>query len=623
MSLWQERVTRDLASRAAGILDKARGTVAGPTVSVEQVDLHQPGPDSFALTVKLTALLMHRGLADRMRALVEAFHEQAGALSESLPRLGKALTENGVSMANDLAETQRHVSNFFKFSAKSSFSSTFVDHLSALTGVSMDVSTAEKNATDTEEMLALSTLLRRVAVEVSKLSAELQTLNSRGRSESDDFAHRLVSQLAFQVVGQDLGATMSVVLPDSTGDVCAVGRAMLNNLQLLELSVGLLRDQLMGLEVTRLHNNYVEMTVEEAIQAATRLIPIIGYESSCDVAKTALAGNKSVQTVAVELGHCTADQIAALGTAPKTTEGTPELAADLLNISPSSRNDQKCSPNSHCSGFKQQSGVSQAQAEARMFREKLEKHIDREGVESPPVSTPSDTAVRDGSRDNLVAGRVLPPVSARSASTYVKGADSEHISTSSSMEELTQLTARPFPEARKQSRRRRSRTKTKSPTAQDLAPLKKTGSLSEITHSAASRYGMRRAHSEIFEGPNSPADHGIVGTVRPHRSRSFTSRSQSSSPTSYLGHRSPSGSAGFEGARAVVAATLLRERLPLPASLASMRTSAQPHVPIPSPGVPTPIAAEDSMREPLIARWNEGPADTVAGFDTSPKSRAL
>ena len=126
-------------------------------VSVEDVDLHQSLPESCALAVKVTALLMHRELADRMQALVETFHEHASALSKSLPRLAKTMTKNGISLANDLVETQRHITRFFNFSANSSFSSTFVDHLSALTGAAMCKSAAGKKMTDAEEMLALLT----------------------------------------------------------------------------------------------------------------------------------------------------------------------------------------------------------------------------------------------------------------------------------------------------------------------------------------------------------------------------------------------------------------------------------------------------------------------------------
>ena len=678
----QDEASRHIATRATEILAGTSQTVS-PT---EHVDLHQSEADCSALSVKLTALHMHRGLADRMRALVEAFHEQAGGLGKTLPQLGEAMTANGVSIANDLADTQNHVAKFFHFAGDSSFNSKFVDHLSAITGVSMDLLATRKSATDTEKMLTMSNTLRRVAVKVSKLSAELNTLSSsRGQGESQ--GHELVSQLAFQVVGQDLGATMTVALPSPLGDDSVVAHAMLNNIQLLERCVGLLREQLIELDVEKLSVNYVEMSVEDAIRAATRLIPIIGYENSCTVAKHALANNRSVESTAVELGHCTADQLP--GVVPSSKQSPAERSAAEISSTTLKQLAAETSPRSEREAFEElpdvpddlfdsasvSASVEQSSDTEEDAPDQLEQHMATESnssFRSPAVSTPSETApqmlptdaatipeqhankehekehekekgqekrelMSSGNDSNgEVAAQSLPPPQLRafpdpssdgfpSGNLFIISNDEAgQMSNSSSLEELVYLPDRVAAESRgRGARSRKSRSKSQSPTAR-LAPLKKAASPGTGPH------GMRRVKSDVFNGPTSPGD--VV--TKPRRARSFTKElnKSGSSPTSLRRSRttpSPITTSPIEAfiydedARAQVAAALLRDRLPLPiAMVPDMRTS--PYVPVatPSPYLPPSKAPQGRSTDPLIARWMTVPENTAATFNDNAALRA-
>lgn len=118
-----------------------------------------------------------------------------------------------------------------------------------------------------------------------------------------------VNQIAFQVVGHDVSVTMASESGQLQLNVFepVMAYALLTSVRLLTRGYRMLRKSCVA-GITANEEVCMKM-VTNSIGIVTALLPFIGYANASQAAKVALAENKGVAEVVVELGYLNSEQV--------------------------------------------------------------------------------------------------------------------------------------------------------------------------------------------------------------------------------------------------------------------------------------------------------------------------
>lgn len=184
-------------------------------------------------------------------------------------------------------------------------------------------------SSDTGAYVTFSSVLKRIAVKLSKICNDLRLLSSGPRSgfheinlppvqagssimpgKVNPVIPEVVNQVAFQVIGNDLTVTMAA----------EAGQLQLNAFEPVIVLNVLQSMRILMQAMDTLSTRCVagitadtaqcEGQLENSLVLATRLVPHLGYATSAKIAKTALAEGLSVTDAALKLGLATKDQLA-------------------------------------------------------------------------------------------------------------------------------------------------------------------------------------------------------------------------------------------------------------------------------------------------------------------------
>jgi len=191
---------------------------------------------------------------------------------------------------------------------------------------------------DTGAFVQLSGVLKRVASKLSKICHDLRLLSSGPQAGFGDIKlpprqagssimpgkvnpviPEVVNQIAFEVIGNDMTVTMA----------SEAGQLQLNAFEPImgwslyksihHLTHGcqtLLKHCVQGIEP---NHEVLSKRVRESVTLVTALNPIIGYEKSALIAKTAIANGRPIGEVAESLGIMTAQELEAMLVPEKLT----------------------------------------------------------------------------------------------------------------------------------------------------------------------------------------------------------------------------------------------------------------------------------------------------------------
>lgn len=186
-------------------------------------------------------------------------------------------------------------------------------------------------SSDCGAYVTFSSVLKRIAVKLSKICNDLRLLSSGPRSGFNEIhlpavqagssimpgkinpvIPEVVNQIAFQVIGNDLTVTMAA----------EGGQLQLNAFEpVIVLNVlQSMRILMAGMDTlaTRCINGITanvagcEGALENSLVLATMLVPHLGYERAAKIAKTALNDGASVTDTAVKMGYGSRAEIAAM-----------------------------------------------------------------------------------------------------------------------------------------------------------------------------------------------------------------------------------------------------------------------------------------------------------------------
>ena len=333
-----------IANRAIEILGGKKGdyTVVHPN---DHVNMSQSTNDVFPTAGKLTALMLMPKTIAQMKRLRDAlkqkgvefdgiikmgrtqlqdavpirlgqsFHAYASVVDRDIKRLGKAEGEiRAVNMGGTAVGTAINVSP--------SYLVHIVENLGKLSKI--DIKQADDLIDATQNLdgfVAVSNALKTCAVNLSKMANDLRLLSSGPKTGIAEISlpakqngssimpgkvnpviPEVVSQVAFNIIGNDLAVTMAAEAGQM--ELNAFEPVLFYNLfesmTTLENAVKTFVDNCVS-GITANENRCKEL-LGQSVGIATALCPYIGYRKSAEIAKLALKTGKNVEDIVLEKG---------------------------------------------------------------------------------------------------------------------------------------------------------------------------------------------------------------------------------------------------------------------------------------------------------------------------------
>ena len=177
---------------------------------------------------------------------------------------------------------------------------------------------------DTGVFVSTSSVLKRLAIKLSKISNDLRLLSSGPRAgfgeinlparqagssimpgKVNPVIPEAVNQVAFQVIGNDLTVTMASEAGQLQLNAFEpiIARSLMMNLVYLRRACRMLAD--LCIDGITANREFLRLEVENSIGLVTALAPTLGYEAAASIAKYAQSHNCSVREAGLALGLLT------------------------------------------------------------------------------------------------------------------------------------------------------------------------------------------------------------------------------------------------------------------------------------------------------------------------------
>jgi aspartate ammonia-lyase len=339
-----------IANLANERLGGTRG-VYEPIHPIDDVNASQSTNDVYPTAIRLSLLLAHEELEDAIESLADAFDERASAFGKII-KLGRTQLQDAVPMtlgqefaafaavlredilrlreaAGLLAEVNLGGTAIGTgLNAPPGYGEIALDELSRISGKPLvQAANLIEASWDVGAFVLFSSLLKRLAVKLSKIANDLRLLSSGPRGglgeillpqvqpgssimpgKVNPVIPEVVNQVAFQVIGHDMAITMAA----------EAGQFQLNAMEPLiagdlHLSMQFLVGAMRTLEETCVRGIQADATkcrvhLDASVGTVTALVPVIGYKRSAELAYDSLESGRAVAALAVERGLLTQEQ---------------------------------------------------------------------------------------------------------------------------------------------------------------------------------------------------------------------------------------------------------------------------------------------------------------------------
>ncbi|MGH7663757.1 MAG: aspartate ammonia-lyase [Gemmatimonadaceae bacterium] len=340
-----------IANRALELLGGRRGDYARVHPN-NHVNLSQSTNDVYPTAIKLALHSAIDGLRDAMRSLAEAFlrkgmefapHLKMGRtqLQDAVPMtLGQEFAAFGHTMLEDvdrLGEAQALIREINMgataigtgINAPPGYTELVRRHLTAISGIELMTAPDLVEATaDTGAFVQLSGVLKRCAVKLSKICNDLRLLSSGPRAGLNEInlppvqpgssimpgkvnpvIPEVVNQVCFDLIGGDVTVALAAEagqLQLNVFEPIIVFR-LLRGIQSLRNACGVLHTRCV--EGITANPERMRYFVEHSIGIVTALVPVLGYETSTEIAKIALDSGRGVYDIVCERGLMTREEL--------------------------------------------------------------------------------------------------------------------------------------------------------------------------------------------------------------------------------------------------------------------------------------------------------------------------
>ena len=340
-----------IANRALELMGHQRGEYQYCSPN-DHVNRSQSTNDAYPTAVRIALIFSLQKLVETLRWLVDAFRAK-GAEFAHVIKMGRTQLQDAVPMtlgqefeayaANLSEEIDRIEQNYRLFlevnmgataigtgiNADPDYSPLCIRYLREITGLPVVAATNLIEATnDTGAFIMNSSALKRLATKMSKICNDLRLLSSGPRAglgeinlppmqpgssimpgKVNPVIPEVVNQVAFRVIGNDLTITIASEAGQLELNVMEpiIVYSLFENIEMLIRSMNTLRDRC----VTGITANEetCRRMVRNSIGVVTALNPYLGYETSTELAKTALRTGKGIYDLVLEQGLMSREEL--------------------------------------------------------------------------------------------------------------------------------------------------------------------------------------------------------------------------------------------------------------------------------------------------------------------------
>jgi aspartate ammonia-lyase len=351
-----------IANRALEILGHSRGEYKAVHPN-NHVNKSQSTNDAYPTAIRLAVLLSYSDLTDALADLAYELKQKSVEFSDVI-KMGRTQLQDAVPMTlgqefdgfrvtvkEDIQRVNNVVQLFREINlgataigtgitAKPEYSSLAIEELSRI--AKFELVQAENLMEATSDMGAFvmfSSVLKRIAVKISKICNDLRLLSSGPRAGLNEInlppmapgssimpgkvnpvIPEVVNQVAFQVIGNDLTVTMAAEAGQLQLNVMEPVLAFncFQSLKMLTQAIITLTHRcIKGITANR---ERCRDFVANSIGIVTALVPYIGYENATRIAKRALETNRSVMDLVLEEGLLNQNQLEDILSPQKMTQ---------------------------------------------------------------------------------------------------------------------------------------------------------------------------------------------------------------------------------------------------------------------------------------------------------------
>lgn len=301
------------------------------------INKSQSTNDVYPTAVRLSIILMHSNLVAALTSLRDTFSHKALEFSDII-KMGRTQLQDAVPMtlgqefqsfASTLNEDIQRIADLSQLlkevnlggtaigtgiNTNSDYAPLAVQHLTKLTGIEFTLATDLIEASsDMGAFVLFSSMLKRLAVKLSKISNDLRLLSMGPRcglaeiqlpaaqpgssimpGKINPVIPEAMNQVAYQVIGNDLAITFAAEAGQLQLNAMEplIAYKVLESIRLLTKSMGMLETRCIQ-GITANEERCREL-VNNSIGIITAIAPALGYETATRVAKQALATGRGV-----------------------------------------------------------------------------------------------------------------------------------------------------------------------------------------------------------------------------------------------------------------------------------------------------------------------------------------
>lgn len=301
------------------------------------VNMSQSTNDAYPTAVRLSILLKHGDLVRSLASLRDAFAAKADEFSDII-KMGRTQLQDAVPMtlgqefqsfATTLGEDIERIAGLSELLKEINLGGTAigtgintdpeyarlaVGYLSEVSGVEFKrASDLVEASSDMGAFVLFSSMLKRLAVKLSKISNDLRMLSMGPRCGLNEInlpaqqpgssimpgkinpvIPEAVNQVAYQVVGNDLAVTMAAEAGQLQLNAMEplIAYNVLESIRMLKQSMDMLKNRCVrGITANR---DRCQELVDSSIGIVTAVVPYIGYDNASRIAKEALSSGRGV-----------------------------------------------------------------------------------------------------------------------------------------------------------------------------------------------------------------------------------------------------------------------------------------------------------------------------------------
>lgn len=335
-------VNEVLANRANEILGHKRGEYI-PVHPNNHVNMSQSTNDAYPSSLKIAMALSNMTLVLELEELVESFLEKAKdfahilkmgrtQLQDAVPMtLGQEFEAYAVALADEIRNLNENAKLLLKLNmggtaigtglnAAPEFGSLSVRYLREMTGLEVTLAKNLIESTQsTSAFVMYSAALKQLAVKLSKISNDLRLLSSGPRAGINEInlpkmqpgssimpgkvnpvIPEVMNQVAFKVIGDDLTVTLAAEAGQLELNVMepVIADCIFESIEMLKNGISTFKHRCV--DGITANEDVCKKYVETSIGLVTALNPVLGYETSTQLAKEALETNKGIYELVLE-----------------------------------------------------------------------------------------------------------------------------------------------------------------------------------------------------------------------------------------------------------------------------------------------------------------------------------